>query len=449
MKRWIAIAAVVLLSEAAYVSLLTFEARAHIGRLMAVAFALFALYAAAIVMRGIDRRIILAVAVLFRLTLVPLGLAPGSNALAMMRDDLSGRVEHFRANLLLDDDAWRYLWDGHISARGENPYGAAPIARSLEHEASLWRDVRRNVNHADLPTIYPPVSQLVFFLAHALAPGSLVALKLVLVVCDLLNIIILIGCLRRLGRPLNDVLLYAWNPLVILMFAGAAHIDVVMLLLLSLAMYFLLGGSKRAAGVALGLATMAKLAPFVVWPFFIRRMGKSGTATLLATTAVSAAPFLALSGGGLQTFHLFVSTWDFNSAGFEVLRHAARPFTLNPDAYARVISVALLVVIIFWMDRSDRTQPIGEFPGAPMNALGALLMLSPTVMPWYATWPLGFAVLARHRALWFSFSALVCLSFPMTADWTTHAGWLTAEYAGLAAIALIRSLSDFSERSNA
>jgi hypothetical protein len=432
-KRRVVVAALVLLMETAYVSLLRFEPRAHMALLMVVMAALFALYAAAvIVMRHIDHRIILAAAVLFHLTLLPLGLKPGS--------------EHFRSHLLLDDDVWRYLWDGHVTANGENPYGVAPRAQSVPHNEhdDLCQAARRNVNHPDLPTIYPPVSQLAFFAAHALAPGSILALKIVLVACDLLTIVFLIGCLRRLGRPANDVLLYAWNPLVILMFAGAAHMDVIMVMLLSLAMLFLLRGSKRAAGVALGLATMTKLAPIVVWPFFVRRIGRSGTAALLATTILAAAP-LAFAGGGLRTLRLFASTWDFNSAAFAILRNIARPLTSDPGAWARLISVALLAFVIFRIDRRSRHQSIPAFPDTPMNAFGVLLVLSPTVMPWYATWPLAFVVLARRRGIWISFSALVCLSFPMTSDWKTHAGWLTAEYGALAAVALF---SEFRKRTS-
>ncbi len=439
LRPW-AVAGISLLGmELLYGSLLTFEPRAHLGLLMIIVGALFGVYAAAVLLRGHLRPgIVFAGAALFRLTLLPLGLPARANVPAMMREDLAGRAGHFRSNLLFDDDVWRYLWDGHVLASGQNPYRAAPAEALTVDEP--WRTIRRNINHAGVPTIYPPVSQLLFLFAHALAPGSLVALKGVLIACDLLAIALIAGCLRRLGRASNEVLLYAWNPLVILMFAGAAHIDVLMLMLLSLSMYLLLRGSNRAAGVALGLATMTKLAPFVVWPLFIRRSGKSGSAALLATTAICATPFL-VPGRGIQTFHLFATSWDFNSATFELLRRLARPFTADPDAWARVIALALLAAALAWIDRH-----IHPFPDAAMNALSALIVLSPAVMPWYATWPLAFVATARHRTLAISFSALVCLSFPMTADWKTHSIWLAAEWGGLAVLAFVTTMRNQTAR---
>lgn len=427
------------ISEAAYVSVLTFEPRAHIPRLMVVVAALFAFYAAIVIIvrRARDQRgmlpIILIGAALFRLSLLPLGLEPGS-------------AGQFRPNLLLDDDVWRYLWDGHVVSQGGNPYRTAPNLaasdRFVAHDehAALWNTVRSRVNHAELPTIYPPVAQLVFLAAHAVAPGSIIALKLVLIGCDLFGIVLLIGCLRLLQRPLSDAVLYAWNPLVILMFAGAAHIDGVMITLLLLAMYFVLAGSRRAAGAALALSTLAKLSPIVLWPLFVRRLGAAGTSLLLATTVAVIAPFSFLSGSGLQTFGVFASTWDFNSATFTILRHAARGFTSDPDRLARMISGAILLCVVVWLARRDWNSDVTTFADTAMNVLGALLILSPTAMPWYATWPLGFAVLARRPGIWISFSALICLSFPMTADWKTHAGWLTVEYAGLVLVALIGML---------
>lgn len=444
-----AAAVILLLSEAAYLSVLTFEPRAHIPRLMVTVAVLFALYAAAIIIvrRAHDQRGILPVAiagaVLFRLTLLPLGLEPGVNVLSMMRDDVTGRAGQFRSNLLLDDDVWRYLWDGHIVAQGGNPYRAAPGSPALDRfiapdeHAALWNSVRKRVNHPDLPTIYPPVTQLTFLAAHVAAPGSVVVLKVVLIVFDLIGIAFLIGCLRLLQRPLSDVVLYAWNPLVVIMFAGAAHVDVIMITLLTAATYFILAGSKRAAGGALACSTLAKLSPIVLWPLFARRLGAGGNAALVATTALLLAPFLFLTGSGLETLGVFASTWDFNSAAFTILRHVSRGFTSDPDRMARIVSGAVLGCVVFWIAHRDRHGDVASFAGAAMNTLGALLVLSPTAMPWYATWPLGFAVLARRPAVWIWFSALIVLSFPMTADWKTHAGWLTVEYASLVAVAVI------------
>lgn len=440
--------ALILLSESAYGSLLLFDPRTHMPRLTLVMGVLFALYATLVLLVRRSHEadallpIIILGSILFRLTLVPLGLPRQATVVADLRDDLIGSAERFRSNLFLDDDVWRYLWDGHAGAQSVNPYCCAPgdhafdrLVAGGEH-SGLWAQIRARINHSDLPTIYPPVAQGVFLAAHAIAPGSIVALKLVLIGCDLLGISIIVASLRRLRRRPIEVILYAFNPLVIVTFAGAGHIDVVMVTLLSLAAYLAFAGARRAAGIAFGLAVLVKIAPLVLLPLFLRRLGRAGTVALIATIAIISTPFILASGGGLRTFAVFARNWDFNSASFALLRFTGRAFTDNPARFARGASAVALVSMVAWIWRRTSPRDLGAFADAATCTLGALLVLSPTVMPWYATWTLGLAPLARRATTWICFSALVCLSFPMTADWKTHAGWLIVEYGALAIVAL-------------
>ncbi len=91
---------------------------------------LFALYAAAIALArrvggGRTAAVVLVWALLFRLALLPAGLAPES-----WRDDLAADLgSHevgYRTFLLYDNDVWRYLWDGHVTAAGIAPYAHSP-----------------------------------------------------------------------------------------------------------------------------------------------------------------------------------------------------------------------------------------------------------------------------------------------------------------------------------
>ncbi|HXI14597.1 MAG TPA: glycosyltransferase family 87 protein [Thermoanaerobaculia bacterium] len=446
---WLLVIVLILLSEWAYVLLLLFEPRAHIPWVMAITAVLFGLYGAlAFVVRRSTARALLPViilsAILFRITLVPLGLPSTNNVLADIRADLSGSgAPQFRANLFLDDDVWRYLWDGHASAEFGNPYLAAPGALvpdpdiSDQKASDRWQVIRARVNHPELPTIYPPLTQAVFFVAHAVAPGSVVGLKLLFIGCDLLGILIIVASLRRLGHRASDVMLYALNPLVILMFSGAAHVDVVMVTLLSATFYLLMTGSARTAGILLGLAILAKLTPIILLPLFARRLGKVGVFLTIATLAVFSAPFILATGGGLDTFAVFARNWDFNSASFESLDFIASRFTRNSGQIARDAAAVALAGTLLWIWRRTRSDQPSALAEASADTIGALLLFSPTVMPWYATWTLGFAPLTHRATTWIAFSALVCLSFPMMMDWKTDLRWLTAEYGALAIVALL------------
>ena len=77
---------------------------------------------------------------------------------------------------------------------------------------------------ANWRTPYPPSAQLFFRLVVGLHDSSR-AMKLALIVCDLLTIVIVWRWLAMTGRREWLALVYAWNPLVVLEVAHSGHID--------------------------------------------------------------------------------------------------------------------------------------------------------------------------------------------------------------------------------
>lgn len=114
------------------------------------------------------------------------------------------------------DDVWRYLWEGHIQTLGFSPYHFAPNAPELEPYRTVWWP---QINHADVSAIYPPITQLGFWMLAAVTP-NLYLFKVAFVLADLLICWLLY---RRFGSVRST--LYAWNPMIIYSFAGGAHYD--------------------------------------------------------------------------------------------------------------------------------------------------------------------------------------------------------------------------------
>ena len=54
--------------------------------------------------------------------------------------------------------------------------------------------------------------------------------------------------------------------------------------------------------------------------------------------------------------------------------------------------------------------------------IGAFVVLSPTLHPWYVTWVLPFVAL-RPRAAWLWLAAAVPLSYWPVAEWTAGGDW--------------------------
>ena len=369
---------------------------------------------------------------IMRLTLLPAGLPADADVptkLSMIRNDVGSRSVEFEPFLLFDSDIWRYLWDGHVWASGINPYAHSPAALADWVDGDeLWADVRDNVNNPTVVTIYPPAAQLVFLTAHAIAPGSVVVMKVVILVFDLAAALFISGALAALGRPRSDVALYFWNPLVIKVFAGSGHFDAALVAALAALAYFTIRGARHAAAASLALGMLFKAVPIVLVPFLWIRIGWRHTLVALGATATIFAGFL-FHAGGISGFRRFAEDWYFNAGFFASLRWLASHVADSPDLAARALAaLAILTTLAVLWRRDDGSAE--RFPASGAPALGALIFLGPVVMPWYLTWLLPFAVLARQR-FWLWSTAPVCLAFLVMIDETEPVWGLAVQTAAL------------------
>jgi hypothetical protein len=451
------LAALLALSEAIYLALLRFDAVNGVGpvlRFLVLMAALFALYAAAYVVVGrvggqshSALAVVATGAVLFRLTLLPAGLphdAGWRERLDDLRADLRGERVAYERFLLFDDDVWRYLWDGHVWAHGVNPYRCAPGNPALDELAdednaeltdgrAVWSDIRENIVYPETRTVYPPLAQAVFRVSHRLAPGSVLVLKALLVGFDLLGVLFIALALRRLGRPATDVLLYAWNPLVIKVFAASGHVDAVLVATLAATAYFVLRGWRAAAAGAFGLAVLAKLAPLVLLPFVVRRAGWRRATLILGVVVAGDLPFLGAGPGIFAGLATLARQWQFNAGPLALVAWAAGHFTAQAGLAARALTGLAVLAWLLWLARRDDGDP-GTFARLGAAALGALIVVGPAVMPWYVTWVLPLALLAGQW-VWFYFSGLVCLAFFVMISGVEDFRALGVEY-GLLAVLL-------------
>lgn len=434
--------------------------------------ALFALYSLAILLvnRLVDGKatllIIFVGAVLFRVTLLPAGIPfdyTASEKIDAIRSDISGTEVTYERFQLFDNDVWRYVWDGHVAAHGINPFLYAPtdarldavggdiaemeevededsipapvaVAKSVDltDGREIWPDIRDDVNHADVTTIYPPFAQFVFRLSHAIAPGSIFVMKALLVFCELIGVLFLALTLRRLELPVTAVIFYAWNPLMIKVFAGSGHADAILVAALSATIYFIVSGWKTFGAAAFGLAILAKLSPILLIPFVVRRVGWQRSLLVAGVIFVGYLPFLDAGSNLFAGFLKFAREWQFNAGPFSVVRWFAALATNDSANLARQVCAALILAVAGYLtwrdDLSERT-----FVRSSAIVLGAAIILSPTVMPWYLSWVLPLAILARHY-IWLYFSAIVLTAFHIMIDTTEYAVVLWIEYGLLAFI---------------
>lgn len=449
------LATAAIVSEALYLALMRFAAidgLRPVATFVALMMVLFAVYGIAFLLLDkirLQKKAALLVVILgsvcFRITMIPAGLPPDVSAPEMselMRADLHGASVSFDRYLLYDDDIWRYLWDGHVWSNSVNPFLYAPVDPRLDSLAtsdatteSTWQDIRDNINHPQIPTIYPPLAQLVFRISHAIAPGSIVALKTILIVLDLSTMCLVWLGLQKLSLPSAWLLLYGWNPLLIKTVAGSGHVDILAGAMLALAAYLLLVRAKLPAAIALAGACLAKLSPIVLLPFAIKRIGWRNSVTAVLLILAGYLPFL---GGGTAIFSglsRFAREWQFNSAFFLATRALAGPFIHDPSLAARGVGLLAIAATAIWLLTRDDGEP-SSLPRVASSMLAAVILFSPTVIPWYLIWLLPMAVLAR-APIWIWFTAIVCLAFFVMVDGTERIAIVAIEYGWLLAVVLV------------
>jgi hypothetical protein len=355
------------ISELAYASLYIFPAspsRLYL-KYIATATTCFALYVAALALiKRIDTSqpqhiaIIFLFGAIFRLTLV--AMPP-----------------------LTSDDIYRYIWDGRVQAAGINPYRFAPNAPEL----SGWRDenIYPNINHADLPTIYPPLAQIEFLLAYLLG-GSLLGFKLMLFLAELLSGWLLMKILRRAGLATAAILVYLWCPRPILEFSLAGHMDALGIPLLLLFLLFMLADRWRAAAIALAGAALIKFLPIIFLPIALRRLGGKRaiefTLIFALTIFIGYLPYLSAGAKVVGSFGAYIQHWSFNGSIFTFIQSLGASYQ-----GARIIcyfALAIWITIVTWRER--------EFIAGLFWTLAGAYIFSPTLFPWYLSWMLPLLI---------------------------------------------------------
>jgi hypothetical protein len=288
----------------------------------------------------------------------------------------------------LSNDIYRYQWDGKLLANGINPYSYAPAAEEL----SSFRDSNWElIFNPDIPTGYPPLTELIFAANHLLNLGE-IGIRLLTIISSMGVCVVLMKILSHLGGDERKVILYAWSPLVALEFGNSGHFDSMAILALSLA--FLFHITRRAPGAALFLALggLIKFFPALLAPIWGRRWGWKSWSIFVFVFVLPWVPFI--SGGSPFTgLGIFASRGDFNASLyniFQCLWALAMQFSQARLA-ARVTSVVVLGLVgLFmawkgWRDKNLRADWRFAF-----LLMGWSLLLSPIVHPWYICWILAF-----------------------------------------------------------
>ena len=354
------------------------------------------------------------------------------------------------ATPLLEDDQFRFLWDGRQFATTGNPYGVPPA--NLFGDATVserFQQILDQINYPHVPTIYGPVCQLGFLVSYWIAPGQIWPWKMLLIFAaiGLIQYTIRIAQ-RRQGRAGDAAgsrpssaaavaLLAGWCPLLIFETGFNAHPDLLGVAFLTAAMFTGVQKRDSVCGVLCGLAAGSKVFALLLVPFLLRRSRRAWVGFVVTVILLYAPFWLQGSGGDFTGLAAFAKDWEFNSSLYALAR-----WSLGISAgkiLCGLIFVAAWAVLLFrWYGWArDFDVP----PGAAVY--GALLLLAPTVNPWYLLWLFPFVAL-RPTAAGIAAMALVSLSYvtalnlgdPSLGNFE-HPVWVRpVEYGGIALVGI-------------
>ena len=294
----------------------------------------------------------------------------------------------------LSDDVYRYLWDGNVTSAGINPYEYALDAPELDGVHVAAREL---ANNPSLGTPYLPTAQAAFAGSFRLAPSSPLTLQIIMVGFDLAAAGIIVALLKMAVLPRRRVMLYLWNPLVVVEVAHGAHLDALMIFLALLAVYLsLLRPEPRwrwCAPVVLALATLTKPLPLLLLPVLWPRWRGRQRLVYAGTIAAVLIPFGWTAGWGLtgdSRTGVFGSArvysgWAFNSGIYHWLEGwLDRIAVTSPSVVARLVVAASMAAVLamVWARSRDLLAPRAALRLMSLPLM-AYALLSPTVHPWY------------------------------------------------------------------
>jgi hypothetical protein len=206
--------------------------------------------------------------------------------------------------------------------------------------------------------------------------------------------------------------LYAWNPLPIVEVAGSGHLEPLALLPVVAALVAAQSsGAAPRARVWLGLAASigVKYGAAVLVPFFwrVRRPALRHVLLSLGLLVAATLPYADAGTRLFDSLRMYADKWRYNDMAFAVI---AAP--VGSLVWAKLVAAALfgLGAVVIARRRLDLATTC-------CAVIALLLLLSPTIHPWYLLWAVALLPLAPSRAvlLW---SGTVALSY-----WFQHAAF--------------------------
>ena len=332
---------------------------------------------------------------------------------------------------LLSDDIYRFLWDGHLMHKGVHPLSFLPsdLIKDSTLADGYLRSIYAQLNSPNYFTVYPPISQLVFYLATLSESWSIYVsagvIKLILLLSDVGILLMLRKLLIRFDVSPRWSLIYFLNPLVITEVSGQIHFESLMVFFLCGTFHALSKGMLRVAGFSLALSIGTKLLPLMFVPLFMKHLNdRVGNSSFLNSFFKFFVPFGAVLlltfgpffrsldlGNFMASLNLYFQSFEFNASLYYLLRWLG--YLLSGYNQIAIIGPLLSLVtvgLIAYFSLTKKIDNLSQLWKYCMMAFTCYLFCTTTIHPWYLIMLIFFAT--AIRSWWvLVWSALIILSY--------------------------------------
>lgn len=365
------------------------------------------------------------------------------------------------------EDVWRYLWDGAVWWQGMPTYyyaPNAPIFDALSLQVDQLADLRSQIGHAHLSTIYPPGAQQIFRIVTGLGT-SLFMWRFSILVAQLLSFRALFQLSQGLGKVKEVAVLPLLCPIWVFDCALGAHLDAWAICFGLWGLVYTRVDQEFRAGLFFGIGVSIKLIP-ALWGFVVMvRYGFEHSWRSVGLLLGGGICGLALTCGSeltelwsiqeLSGAQAYQQGWIFNDSLFSMIRYGLEWIGLEKLDARRLTQLCLMLclcftpIFIFW--KKFEFEKVRHLLTFEVLTIGTILLFigSPVVYSWYLGWLImslpfvwGNSWSCHFILTWIMIipiSYVPRLSVLSGGDWDITPMWRVIEYLSLGLILAIRT----------
>ena len=342
----------------------------------------------------------------------------------------------------LSDDVYRYIWEGNLLTEGVSPYQAPINAPELDEFDS---PIRALVNNPTFASPYLPATHLVFSLTALLLPNTPLSFQIVMTILELGAAWGIMTLLQTVSIRPQRILLWLWNPLVVVEIAHGAHLDAIMIALTVAALVVTFHPRFSPSGLLgpflLGLATLTRPIPVLLTPVLFWRWNWPQRLIYAATLVGGLAPFILWSGFGFGdgpnqgvfgSGQEYTESFRFNSAIYQAFEQWVGSQGLDDRGLdePRLLTMLIIFGVYFlwmawvWNAARSRTTTLSLLRLSAVPLVGYTL-ITPVFHPWYLLMLLAVLIFqtptdGEPTRRWFALAPWAWLSFALIISYITY-----------------------------